>query len=153
MIADAILLLGYFLTLMLLANRESLAALCIFAASFLIANHANQFAPWAYHAIHIALYGGLIIAAQSVAVKRITLLMVVFQYIMAWDAALFSNVETVLYSSYPTAVFVLNVLIILTIGKTGSKDDTFYRTDSCAPADWLFHLRPMAAHKKRMPKG
>ncbi len=138
---------------MAFANRESLAALCIFACSVLVAHYSYLFEPWAYHAINTGLYALLSLYAFNIKVKRAALLVVVFQYIMAWDAFIFSHVETVLYANYALISFALNALLLFTIGKAGRNDVTNYRADYRAPAYRVFNHKLVAAHKETVRKG
>lgn len=146
---DNALVAAYALLFVVIRSRDSLAVLIAFAASLGASLFADSVLPYHYHLINVAIYAMLAIYV-SPCVKPFALLIVAFQYVMAWDSYLFFNYETILYHVYVYMSFTLNLLLIFSITKARSeKIGSSYHP----PSGWLSDLWLVATHKTRMRKG
>lgn len=139
MIADISLVALYALALLLCRSALALAALLITLMSVYVGSHANLFEPWLFHVVHAILFTMLVFSKER-GVKLSAFSMVVFQYIMAWDAMLFPSVETVLYQSYPVVSAVIHLFIIYSVSKTWSGHAGNYNADCDTFAGRVYHL-------------
>lgn len=134
------LLLGlYALATIYTRSRIAAAALLLFGVSMVAGSYADNFEPWAYYAANSVIFAALTYSRHKEVAKSAWLIMV-FQYIMAWDAFLFPSVETILYSSYTAVAFVLNIALIIFINRTRRGYAGNINADYNAPVDRIFGI-------------
>lgn len=134
------LLLGlYALATIYTRSRIAAAALLLFGVSMVAGSYTNYFEPWAYYAANSVIFAALTYSCHKEVAKCAWLIMA-FQYIMAWDAFLFSSVETLLYSSYTAVAFVLNIALIISINRTRRGYAGNTNADCNAPVDRIFGI-------------
>lgn len=127
---ELILIALYALCFLFLWNSATLLALVLFCFSGLIVGgdfdhliFAVIYAPFCFH--------------NSNKIKLAALSIIIFQYLMAWDYALYPLERTPLFKIYPYASFMLNLMLIISIIR-GSKDG-FYNADDCWYNDLKFN--------------
>lgn len=148
MTSDFALMSIYAMCALMVRTRLSLLALVCFIASVVVVTHIHK--PWLLHTAFVCIYAVLLPHCDSDKTRFATFSIVLFQYLMAWDANLFSSDETILFYAYPMVSFTLNLLLIFTIAKSGSET---IGSNNHTFTDWLSHLQLVATHQKRMRKG
>lgn len=94
--------------------RDSL--LCLFLLLASIAVFMYPISPSDTHLLTSVIYSASVVFF-SLTLKKIILSISVFQYIMAIDAYLFPQTETILFTVYPCVTFALNLLLLSSLGK------------------------------------
>ena len=134
MIADLSFVAMYLLCMFLVRSRLAVYASLAFVASIMVYGMVEQ--PYMPHVISALIYCGLALACKP-PVSKAAFLIVLFQYIMAWDAFLFSQFETILYMSYPYISSALNLALLYSLMKVGGEK---IGTNNNASAYRLSHL-------------
>lgn len=96
-------------------NRVAFAALFLFILSTMVPLNLE---PWLFHSIQCLIYAPLAILIGR-PVSSAALFIITHQYFMAWNGFLFPADETIFYSTYFALSLMLNVALILSLGKTG----------------------------------
>lgn len=130
-------------------NRYGLAALLAFSASLGVLWISPDIPNWCFHALIALVYAPLTMMSNT-RFARAAWLVMVFQYIMAWDSFLFVHV-TPLYTLYPWVSSALNLYLLYTIHHTGRERGA--GADSNTYIHRIFNLWPMETYQQTVSKG